>query len=53
MLNRPGALLAVHDKLATALRLATHGLPHPRTAHVGTESHAGLAFPVVVKPRFR
>ena len=52
VLNGPGALLAAHDKLATALRLATRGLPHPPTAHVGTDSHAGLAFPVVVKPRF-
>ena len=52
VLNGPGALLAVHDKLATALRLAARGLPHPRTAHVGTDSDAGLTFPVVVKPRF-
>jgi RimK family alpha-L-glutamate ligase len=52
VLNRPGALLAVHDKLATAIRLAEHGLPHPRTAHVGPDSHTALAFPVVVKPRF-
>ena len=52
VLNGADALLAAHDKLATALRLAAHGFPHPRTAHVGTDSHAGLAFPVVVKPRF-
>jgi RimK family alpha-L-glutamate ligase len=52
VLNRPGALLGVHDKLATALRLAGSGLPHPRTTHVGTGSQNGFAFPVVVKPRF-
>lgn len=52
VLNRAGALLGVHDKLATALRLATHGLPHPRTAHVGADRDLGLTFPVVVKPRF-
>jgi glutathione synthase/RimK-type ligase-like ATP-grasp enzyme len=51
VLNRAGALFAVHDKLATALRLAASGLPHPRTAHVGSAQN-GFAFPVVVKPRF-
>jgi ribosomal protein S6--L-glutamate ligase len=52
VLNRAGALLAAHDKLATALRLAAHGLPHPRTAHVDEQDDPGLEFPVVVKPRF-
>jgi RimK family alpha-L-glutamate ligase len=52
VLNRPGALFAVHDKLATANRLAAHGLPHPHTAHAGAASQNGFAFPVVVKPRF-
>jgi RimK family alpha-L-glutamate ligase len=52
VLNRPGPLLSVHDKLATALRLAAHGIPHPRTAHIGSDGHAGLTFPAVVKPRF-
>jgi hypothetical protein len=34
VLNEPGALFTVHDKLATALRLAAHWIPHPRTAHL-------------------
>jgi glutathione synthase/RimK-type ligase-like ATP-grasp enzyme len=52
VLNRAGALLAAHDKLMTALRLAARGLPHPRTAHVGAAADLSLEFPVVVKPRF-
>jgi glutathione synthase/RimK-type ligase-like ATP-grasp enzyme len=51
VLNRAGALFAVHDKLTTALRLAAFGLPHPRTVYVGG-AQDGFAFPVVVKPRF-
>jgi RimK family alpha-L-glutamate ligase len=52
VLNRAGALLAAHDKLVTALRLAACALPHPRTAHVGDEVALDFGFPVVVKPRF-
>jgi RimK family alpha-L-glutamate ligase len=52
VLNRAGALLAAHDKLVTALRLGARGLPHPRTAHVGSDIDPGFGFPVVVKPRF-
>jgi tetrahydromethanopterin:alpha-L-glutamate ligase len=52
VLNRAGALLCSHDKLATAVRLATRGVPHPVTAHVGLEAATAFAFPVVVKPRF-
>jgi RimK family alpha-L-glutamate ligase len=52
VLNRPGALLAAHDKLTTALKLAAHRVPHPRTAHVGANADPALDFPVVVKPRF-
>jgi RimK family alpha-L-glutamate ligase len=52
VLNRAGPLLATHDKLMTALRLATRGVPHPRTAHVDTAVDPTFGFPVVVKPRF-
>jgi RimK family alpha-L-glutamate ligase len=52
VLNGPGALLAAHDKLTTALRLGLAGLPHPRTAHVDEPAWPRLSLPVVVKPRF-
>src|SRR5262245_48912742 len=52
VLNRADALLAAHDKLVTALRLASCGLPHPRTAHVDGPAEPAFGFPVVVKPRF-
>jgi ribosomal protein S6--L-glutamate ligase len=53
LLNGPNALLASHDKLLTALRLARRGLPHPRTAHFGVgDRPPDLRPPVVVKPRF-
>jgi [lysine-biosynthesis-protein LysW]---L-2-aminoadipate ligase len=53
VLNRPGALVAAHDKLVTARALAAAGVRHPATAHVTTPS-LGLPIhpPVVVKPRF-
>jgi glutathione synthase/RimK-type ligase-like ATP-grasp enzyme len=53
VLNEPGALFTVHDNLARALRLAAHGIPHPRTAHL--ERDGGLPpveLPVVAKPHF-
>jgi RimK family alpha-L-glutamate ligase len=50
--NGPTALLAAHDKLTTALRLAAAAVPHPRTAHVGSDGELALEPPVVVKPRF-
>jgi [lysine-biosynthesis-protein LysW]--L-2-aminoadipate ligase len=50
VVNRAGPLLTAHDKLATALRLTTLGIRHPRTAHVHADP--GFDFPVVVKPRF-
>jgi ribosomal protein S6--L-glutamate ligase len=53
VLNPPNGLLAAHDKLQTALRLAANGVPHPRTAHVDeTSPLPDLRYPVVVKPRF-
>lgn len=55
VVNGSGTIVAAHDKLATALRLAAAGVPHPRTAQVGQEENGGgrrPAFPVVVKPRF-
>ncbi|HEX9416837.1 MAG TPA: hypothetical protein VF895_09055 [Gaiellaceae bacterium] len=53
VLNEAGTLLAAHDKLATALRLAATGLPHPRTAHLdGGSALPKLTPPLVVKPRF-
>jgi RimK family alpha-L-glutamate ligase len=52
VLNRAGPLLAAHDKLMTALRLAGRGVPHPRTAHIGAVVDPAFDCPVVVKPRF-
>jgi [lysine-biosynthesis-protein LysW]--L-2-aminoadipate ligase len=52
VLKGPGALLAAHDKLTTALRLGLAHLPHPRTVHVDETVRPQLSFPVVVKPRF-
>jgi glutathione synthase/RimK-type ligase-like ATP-grasp enzyme len=53
VLNRPGALVAAHDKLATARALAAAGVPHPTTVHITAPSTGvAIAPPVVVKPRF-
>ena len=53
VLNRSGCLTAAHDKLATAIRLARAGLPHPRTVHVDWPlALPEMAYPTVVKPRF-
>jgi [lysine-biosynthesis-protein LysW]--L-2-aminoadipate ligase len=53
VLNRAGAIVAAHDKLATARALAQAGLPHPWTAHVRPGDPLPLVDePVVVKPRF-
>jgi RimK family alpha-L-glutamate ligase len=54
VLNGAGTLLAAHDKLETATRLAAAGVAHPRTGHVTDGAVEALALepPVVVKPRF-
>ena len=53
VLNGADVLLSTHDKLATALRLARYGLPHPRTSYVDYNSVLpSIEAPVVVKPRF-
>ena len=51
--NPPGALLAVHDKLLTAKRLAAAGIPHPRTGWVRSpDGELPVTPPLVVQPRF-
>jgi RimK family alpha-L-glutamate ligase len=53
VLNPPDALVAMHDKLETALRLRDVNLPHPRTAFLPAgASPSGIELPVVIKPRF-
>jgi RimK family alpha-L-glutamate ligase len=53
VLNRPRALVAAHDKLATSRALTETGVPHPRTTHVtAPSSQVPFEPPVVVKPRF-
>jgi RimK family alpha-L-glutamate ligase len=53
ILNPAPSLLACHDKLQTAIRLARVGVPHPATLHMDDrERDCRLGFPVVVKPRF-
>jgi RimK family alpha-L-glutamate ligase len=53
VLNRPRALVAAHDKLATGRALVEAGVAHPKTTHVVAPSDVvPLAGPFVVKPRF-
>jgi [lysine-biosynthesis-protein LysW]---L-2-aminoadipate ligase len=53
VLNRPRALVAAHDKLATSRALGAAGVRHLRTEHVtAPTSHVSIDGPVVVKPRF-
>src|SRR4249919_2453921 len=54
IVNPPRALVATHDKLATAGCLAARGVPQPRTIHVPSTASdlSDLALPVVLKPRF-
>lgn len=51
--NKRQALLASHDKLATAMSLAAAALPHPRTEHVAPRLPVPELEPaLVLKPRF-
>jgi RimK family alpha-L-glutamate ligase len=53
VLNPRSALIAAHDKLATAEALAAARIPHPRTMHVAPWLRVpDLDPPVVLKPRF-
>jgi ribosomal protein S6--L-glutamate ligase len=53
VLNRPEALLAVHDKLRTFAALTAAGLRQPRTFHATAGTRLPhLRLPCVVKPRF-
>jgi RimK family alpha-L-glutamate ligase len=53
VLNDRRALVAAHDKLATASALYAAGVPHPRTVHVAPWLPVPeLEPPVVFKPRF-
>jgi ribosomal protein S6--L-glutamate ligase len=53
VLNTAPSLIACHDKLQTALRLARLGVPHPATAHVDWDTlPSRVDCPVVLKPRF-
>lgn len=53
VLNGRGALVAAHDKLATAQALFAAGVPHPHTQHVAPWLELPeLASPLVIKPRF-
>jgi RimK family alpha-L-glutamate ligase len=53
VVNDADALVATHDKLATALLLHAAMVPQPRTAHVTDErASPGFEPPYVVKPRF-
>ena len=53
VLNRPGTLVAAHDKLLTARALRLAGLPHPHTWLIAEGMPAPAPeLPVVLKPRF-
>ena len=53
ILNSPWSLIGTHDKLETARRLQSSGLPHPRTTQVRhADDPIDMLPPVVVKPRF-
>jgi RimK family alpha-L-glutamate ligase len=53
VLNPAPSLVACHDKLQTAIRLAAVGIAHPKTSYVDWVSRPSqIDAPVVVKPRF-
>lgn len=53
VLNPPGTLVVVHDKLLTARALRLAGLPHPHTTLISPALPAAMPeLPVVLKPRF-
>jgi len=52
VLNRASALIAVHDKLLTARRLRSAGVPHPSTVGWRGNRQIPLKPPLVLKPRF-
>ena len=53
VLNRPGALVAAHDKLLTARALRLAGLPHPHTWLIAEGMPTPAPeLPIVLKPRF-
>jgi RimK family alpha-L-glutamate ligase len=53
IVNRAGALLAAHDKLAAARRFGAAGIRHPRTLHfTRIDEVRTLEPPFVLKPRF-
>jgi RimK family alpha-L-glutamate ligase len=53
LVNHPRALLACHDKLATAELLQDAGIPHPRTLHIEPGKRLpAVPLPCVLKPRF-
>jgi RimK family alpha-L-glutamate ligase len=53
VLNAADALVAMHDKLVTAMRLSQVNVPHPRSAYLHVGATAGtISLPAVVKPRY-
>jgi RimK family alpha-L-glutamate ligase len=53
VVNDADALVATHDKLATALLLDAASVPQPRAAHLtGEDDSPGFEPPYVIKPRF-
>jgi RimK family alpha-L-glutamate ligase len=53
LVNRPGALLAAHDKLEAARQFAAAAIVHPRTLHrTRLDEVRALKLPFVLKPRF-